>query len=197
MYPQLTDDASETDPLQSSSDITSVGFPGQNQQYARRLGPDGEEADDIIGPDGHTEQLPPYTRYPDGREAGPLPPKQRTTSALSAGARISHISLDTPQTVNSANSMSDALLFNQAPLDGVPEPLLNSDGRKQYSRRGRLLNKSKKRTCFGHLPVWAVILMLVLLVVVAAGVGAVIGRTLPRHNDNMAPMPGQNDSDPL
>ncbi|RAL58590.1 hypothetical protein DID88_003950 [Monilinia fructigena] len=27
--------------------------------------PEGEEAADLIGPDGHTEQLPPYTKYPD------------------------------------------------------------------------------------------------------------------------------------
>ncbi|KAF2852413.1 hypothetical protein T440DRAFT_393121 [Plenodomus tracheiphilus IPT5] len=41
-----------------------VGFPGLNSGYHRVLGPDGEEQD-IIGPDGHTEQLPPYSRYPD------------------------------------------------------------------------------------------------------------------------------------
>ena len=34
-----------------------VGFPGLNNGYHRVLGPDGEEQD-IIGPDGHTEQLP-------------------------------------------------------------------------------------------------------------------------------------------
>jgi hypothetical protein len=41
-----------------------MGFPGHSAGYHRVLGPDGEEQD-IIGPDGHTEQLPPYTRYPD------------------------------------------------------------------------------------------------------------------------------------
>jgi hypothetical protein len=41
-----------------------LGFPGLGTGYHRVLGPDGEEQD-IIGPDGHTEQLPPYTRYPD------------------------------------------------------------------------------------------------------------------------------------
>ncbi|KAK0742446.1 hypothetical protein B0T21DRAFT_409257 [Apiosordaria backusii] len=42
-----------------------LGFHGLPDQYRRRVGADGEEAGDIIGPDGHTEQLPPYTRYPD------------------------------------------------------------------------------------------------------------------------------------
>jgi hypothetical protein len=42
-----------------------LGFRGLPDQYQRRVGPDGEEIADMIGPDGHTEQLPPYTRYPD------------------------------------------------------------------------------------------------------------------------------------
>ena len=49
------------------------GFPGNAQSQAqavRRLGPDGEDADDLIGPDGYTEQLPPYSRYANG-----IPPK--------------------------------------------------------------------------------------------------------------------------
>ena len=197
MYPQSTDDATETDPLQSSSDITSVGFPGLNQQYARRLGPEGEEADDIIGPDGHTEQLPPYTRYPDGSEAGPLPPKQRSASILPAGSRISHISVDVPQTANSANSMTDALLSSRAPVDGVSESLDGPGSPVVRSRRGKLVRRSKKRTCFGHLPVWAVALMIAFLVIAAATVGAVIGRLFPHHTDDttVTPMPGSNGSE--
>ncbi|ERS98012.1 hypothetical protein HMPREF1624_06185 [Sporothrix schenckii ATCC 58251] len=42
-----------------------VGFPSMADNYRRRIGPDGEDVADLIGPDGHTEQLPPYTRYPD------------------------------------------------------------------------------------------------------------------------------------
>lgn len=39
------------------------GLNGPPHSYQRRLGPDGEDADDLIGPDGYTEQLPPYSRY--------------------------------------------------------------------------------------------------------------------------------------
>ncbi|KAI8937066.1 hypothetical protein NX059_006284 [Plenodomus lindquistii] len=49
-------------PVQTA--LGPVGFPGLSNGYHRVLGPDGEEQD-IIGPDGHTEQLPPYSRYPD------------------------------------------------------------------------------------------------------------------------------------
>ncbi|KAF2673151.1 hypothetical protein BT63DRAFT_475702 [Microthyrium microscopicum] len=59
-----------------------VGFPGRSVNFRRRIGPDGEELD-VIGPDGHAEQLPPYTRYP---EAGPLPAKQAAQATQVARA---------------------------------------------------------------------------------------------------------------
>jgi hypothetical protein len=58
-----------------------LGFPGHGTGYHRVLGPDGEELD-IIGPDGHTEQLPAYSRYPD---EGP------TKASLAAQASASRI----------------------------------------------------------------------------------------------------------
>lgn len=61
LYPQNTVPACEITPAPP----VCVGFPGAADNYQRRLGPDGEEVADMIGPDGHTEQLPPYTRYPD------------------------------------------------------------------------------------------------------------------------------------
>ena len=197
MYLQSTED-SETDPLHSSTDIASVGFPGLNQQYARRVESGAEEADDIIGPEGHTEQLPPYSRYPDGSQAGPLPPKQRAASSLPPGSRISHISTDTPQTANSASSMTDALLVNRAPIDGISSTPSNDSGPQDQSKRERLAGKSKQRTCFGHLPVWAVVLMLILLVAAAAVVGGLIGRFFHHSSgstDSGAPHTAGNGSD--
>jgi len=61
MYPQGTVPEAEQDQITP----IPVGFPGRPNEYHRRLGPEGEEAADIIGPDGHTEQLPPYSQYPD------------------------------------------------------------------------------------------------------------------------------------
>jgi hypothetical protein len=61
MYPQATA-ASESSTAAPPAIPVGFGIP---DQYQRRLGPEGEEMADLIGPDGHTEQLPPYTRYPD------------------------------------------------------------------------------------------------------------------------------------
>lgn len=61
MYPQ--GDGAEIRGGQDHS--IPLGFHGLPDQYQRRIGPDGEEVADLIGPDGHTEQLPPYSRYPE------------------------------------------------------------------------------------------------------------------------------------
>ncbi|KAM0341867.1 hypothetical protein ACHAPU_009803 [Fusarium lateritium] len=50
---------------ESSTPSIPVGFNGLGGSYQRQLGPDGEEAGDLVGPLGHMEELPPYTRYPD------------------------------------------------------------------------------------------------------------------------------------
>lgn len=47
-----------------------VGFPGGSLQAYSRAPAQPNDVGDIIGPDGHLEQLPPYSRYPDG-----IPPK--------------------------------------------------------------------------------------------------------------------------
>lgn len=42
-----------------------LGFNGMSAPYERQIGPDGEEVGDLLGPLGHTEELPPYSRYPE------------------------------------------------------------------------------------------------------------------------------------
>ena len=60
LYPQNTATSEEL-----SNQHIPVGFPGHGMAYQRQLGPDGEEIGDLIGPLGHMEELPPYTRYPE------------------------------------------------------------------------------------------------------------------------------------
>ncbi|KAL8418711.1 hypothetical protein RB594_002066 [Gaeumannomyces avenae] len=73
----------------------AVGFSGVAvDPYRRRIGPEGEEMGGLVGPDGHTEELPPYTRYPDEQIArkvrdveavqsahAPLPPQEAQTAS--------------------------------------------------------------------------------------------------------------------
>lgn len=62
MYPQNPIEVPSSQPVVPA---IPVGFTNAPDMYQRRLGPEGEEVAAMIGPDGHTEELPPYTRYPD------------------------------------------------------------------------------------------------------------------------------------
>ena len=185
MYPQDTTGESEANPLANTTDIASVGFPGLGHRYARRLGPDGEDADDIIGPDGHTEQLPPYTRFPDG-----VPPKERLASAIQEA--FGPGSPQTPETSSpteagvpeaAAAVGAGAGVFAGAAVNGAGAPQSITDGTQNSEEhlrpKEKWVEKSKQRTCFGRLPVWAVALIIGAIVIVAAVVGALIGRLVP------------------
>jgi hypothetical protein len=72
LYQQTTFEEPE-DPIDDDNVASSsMGMNARPANFNRRRGPDGEELD-VIGPDGHAEQLPPYTRYP---EAGPSSEKR-------------------------------------------------------------------------------------------------------------------------
>jgi len=70
LYPQTTTPADGVQPQN-----IPVGFPGVADGYQRRIGPEGEYVAGLVGPLGHTEELPPYSRYPDEayarKEGGP------------------------------------------------------------------------------------------------------------------------------
>ncbi|KAH6616592.1 hypothetical protein C7974DRAFT_48027 [Boeremia exigua] len=85
-----------------------VGFPGLSNGYHRVLGPDGEEQD-IIGPDGHTEQLPPYSRYPD---EGP------TKASMAAEASASRV---VPAPLNVAMEVEDPFSAPASPVSPASE----------------------------------------------------------------------------
>ncbi|KAI9786662.1 MAG: hypothetical protein M1839_006213 [Geoglossum umbratile] len=183
MYPQNTvpEGADTTDSAPALS--IPVGFPGLGQNYQRRLGPEGEEAGDIIGPDGHTEQLPPYTRYPDG-----IPPKGHTAGAGGAsgsralytgttpeyGPSRSQVSVNMPQSRLSVRSvMSDS---SQARLNAAGAGESDASG----SLKERLAGKGKKRICRGKIPLWWIAIAVLLSVLF---VGGTAGGLFARHRE--------------
>ncbi|KAM3444709.1 hypothetical protein NHJ13734_001211 [Beauveria thailandica] len=52
-------------PVEANQQVIPVGFTGLAAPYERQIGPDGEDIGDLLGPLGHTEELPPYSRYPE------------------------------------------------------------------------------------------------------------------------------------
>lgn len=157
MYPQNTvpeeDDNSETH--------IALGFPGMGQSYPPGTNSSGDDVGDIVGTDGHVEQLPPYSRYADNviakGDMATIDPQTNTFSPESSSA-----STVQPE----PSSASDVELTAVGSADATNE----------VARKEGLKEKIRRRTCCG-LPVWTVICVAA-IVVVAAVLGGVIGAIL-------------------
>ncbi|KAL8947066.1 MAG: hypothetical protein Q9222_006614 [Ikaeria aurantiellina] len=176
MYPQNTVPEDESNSAQNLQPPGMIGFPGRSHDYRRRLGPDVEDADDLIGPDGYTEQLPPYTRWPDN-----IPPKGGALGAasiLSAERGRTQSSEETlANPFQSRESLTNAVGGDHSStgLTAVAENE-SPQGDEGGSFKERVKHTSKKRTCFGRVPLWIiVVLALVVIAVLAGTIGGVVG----------------------
>ncbi len=172
MYAQNTVPEDDADLVAGLAPSIAAGLAGTHQDYQRRLGPDGEDADDLIGPDGYTEQLPPYSRYANG-----VPPKY--TSGL---GNIDHRNAppvpleDSQETLNSPQSRDSGLVnpFNDSSTQlsstasaAVPPKDEGGNFKERIQRRG------KKKVCCG-ISCWLCVAMVV-IVFLAVLLGGVIG----------------------
>ena len=172
---------------------------GTSQTYQRRQGPDGEGADDLIGPDGHTEQLPPYTQYPND-----LPPKERiaipergmaaeetpfenfqdnpNSSPTGSGDSRSRLyqganNETNPEHARQIQDSAESHGFRQAiPPQSAISPLADEGGHFKEV----IAVKRKKRVC-GLIPLWLLITMVVVLLFIAV-IGGSVGGVL-RHKE--------------
>ena len=191
MYPQNTVPEGVVSPITEQAPPIHVGFPGLGQDYRRRFGPEGEEADDIIGPDGHTEQLPPYTRYPDA-----LLPKHNASEVAGPGPTLQSQPEASQTTLNNSQSRLSAtptLNFD----DGRPPliPAGQSDGSGSFKERWS--EKGKKRFCNGKVPMWVLVLIVVIFIVLLGGiVGGMLDHRHGGHKGD-APVPQAIQPEPV
>lgn len=183
MYPQNTVPEGVVSPVAEQAPPIPVGFPGLGQNYRRRFGPEGEEADDIIGPDGHTEQLPPYTRYPDA-----FLPKPNASEAAGAGAALQSQPETSQTTLNNSQSRLSATPTLNA--DDARPPLIPAgqpDGSGSFKERWS--EKGKKRFCNGKVPMWILVVIVVIFIVLLGGlVGGMIDHRHGGHQgDHQVP----------
>lgn len=181
-----------------------VGFTSASDPYQRRIGPEGEEAGDIIGPDGHTEELPPYTRYPDEyynrkirdteeqRNGGPsiaaaaIPPSNtRAVSGAGAvpgagglGLAARNPEFDSVEDVGTPQSRQSARSFTNESHHEI-----NTAAAAQVSEKPQLnkFQKFAKRKACGVVPYWAICMTVSAVLVVIVIVGAVVGTLLSKH----------------
>lgn len=140
-----------------------------------------DEVGDIVGPDGHTEQLPPYSRYPDG-----TPQKSTATQSVSVNTAVAVAPSETPVSPNSGVS-SRTLLAENTPAENnpppPPPPPPNPSPRPNDEPSGglteKISNKGRRKICCG-LPIWMFVLIGVIMLV-SAIVGGVIGGLLGAH----------------
>ena len=193
MYDQNTvpedEDSEEIGPV-------APGFPGQRQIFRRRLGPDGEDADDLIGPDGYAEPLPPYTRYANG-----IPPKQdpdavnippqlpRSEEESSSQEQVHYLPAEyymppveqrSPTTSNPFDDRSA-----QASSTTAVETIPKDEG---GSLKERVKEKSTRKVCFGLMPCWLLIFVVVVLCV-AIVLGGIVGGVVAHHRAGQKPAP--------
>ena len=183
LYPQGVDD----EDMIAQSPVP-VGFSGLGQSYQRRLGPDGEEQD-IIGEDGHMEQLPPYTRYPeDGPEKVPLLVPEAPTALHSrapvAGTDPTMDLMHTTLRLQPAPPQRPQSMMDQSMLDGRNASMSNIERMNSRTSQTSLIShkswkektwKEKRKTKFCGIPLWWSLLGLGVLLFIAVVLGAVIG----------------------
>lgn len=188
MYPQgvgVDDDELDDVDDQILPNPVPVGFPGLGQSYTRRIGPDGEDQG-IVDEDGHTEQLPPYSRYPeDGPEKMPLLPPTLHSRAPVAGTdpgmALMHTTLQPTQPVLPPQSMTDPSdLARHSTAHSLARMMSSSsDGTVSKSWQEKTWKektwKEKRKTKFCGVPFWWILLSACVITFIAAVLGGVIG----------------------
>jgi hypothetical protein len=164
MYPQNT--VPEEDDVSLAQASIPLGFPGMGQQYQRIAETRRDDIADIVGSDGHVEELPPYTRYADE-----LAPKERPAS-LRGVTLPPVVHQDVPMSPRSSRTRFSV---TGVEMNSATSRDLGSDSSGSFKEK--IKQKSKQRVC-GGLPFWFIFVIvgvLLLGVVIGAIIGGVVG----------------------
>lgn len=212
MYSQGTVDESTIIPEAA----ISAGFPGLAAPYHRRLGPDGEEIADIIGPDGHTEQLPPYTRYPDeayarkvrdAEQSAVIPPaavgaavvgpplavpRASIAGAGGIGLAARNPEFDPADDLDSPQSRHSSRSFGTDASTHVINTGATTVAMSEKQTPAKKWQVWGKRRLWGIVPYWAMCLVIVVLAVMGIVLGSVVGTILTKQHSRKVPKKGGN-----
>lgn len=175
LYPQNT--VPEEDEDITSSGIP-LGFPRTNFQSSN--GGSSSDVGDIIGSDGHIEQLPPYTRYADNTVAkgnmDDIVGRRRSMRSMRSARSMRSIRQAPTQSSQIATpaasppvAASAALLRPRAQFEEETE----AQRARKEGYRPHWAEKLRKPTIAG-MPLWGLI-VITLMVVFAATIGGVVG----------------------
>lgn len=178
MYPQniVPEPESVQDRL-PNADIP-VGFPGLESEYHRRLGPEGEEAADIIGPDGHTEQLPPYTRFADEAFARKHGITEGTPIGEAAGSRLATHDPESESRDDLQSPQSRGSLVSDA-SNHSPTVVAMDTSEKPQLKKWQMI---ARRKAWGIIPIWVIVLVAAIFLLFGIILGSVLGALAPGHH---------------
>ncbi|KAJ5239813.1 hypothetical protein N7468_004432 [Penicillium chermesinum] len=162
-------------------DQIPVGFPGHNLAYQPRPDRRIDDVGDIIGPDGHTEPLPPYSRYPTG--VVPKPPGAEDATDVPASP---------PEEQQLHSTSREAVPVPPVPVSETSSRALvpdntgtserENDGEQAAPTSGimafeeKVKQKGKQTACCG-LPVWTLVLVATVMLI-GGSIGGAIGGVL-------------------
>lgn len=141
--------------------IPPLVFPGLGTSYQTSSTSSGNDTGDIVGSDGHVEQLPPYTRYADNVVAkGDMADINQNPSATDSPS---------PSTVNTTTTLTPDQTTSESGLN----PAAAEREQEEVARKEGLYERSKKRKCCG-IPV-VILVLLIIVIIVSGAVGGVVG----------------------
>lgn len=184
LYTQNTASAEDT-----AQQHIPVGFTGMGNAYQRQIGPDGEEAGDLIGPLGHLEELPPYTRYPEesyARRKSPEPVLDAAPSPVQDIPGAGGIGIATRNPEFSSTEDDLALPRSRpASRSEASQHEINTAART-FSEKPTMTKwqRRARKKIWGIVPYWAICLLGVGIVIMGIVMGAVIGTVLANHDNS-------------
>ncbi|KAL4991323.1 hypothetical protein BDW68DRAFT_4060 [Aspergillus falconensis] len=200
--------------------IIPLGFPGHNHEaYQRPPNGAADDVGDLVGPDGYTEQLPPYSRYPEGAS----PELEPSVVALPDAPIISNQpSGNSEREAATSDTSSRTVVAGTVTAGAMAAGALA--GGTQSSERGRgapdgppptgvmafeekLKRRGQKKVCCG-LPVWTLVLISVVMIVggsIGGAIGGILGAKKAAEDANDSPettiltmtVPPRTDATPL
>ena len=181
MFPQNTVPEEDDAPLAQAT--IPLGFPGMGQQY-QRTAQNRDDIADIVGSDGHVEELPPYSRYADA-----VAPKERPSSIS-----VAAVSTDLPR---EASPLPQSPHIHYAGDDVELNNTVsgNTDSDSSGSFKEKVRQKSRRKICCG-MPCWfffIIVAVLLVGVIIGAAIGGVVG-SKNGAEDGSVPAEPQNTS---
>ncbi|XWX01938.1 hypothetical protein V2A60_009970 [Cordyceps javanica] len=201
-------------PVEANQQAIPVGFTGLAAPYERQIGPDGEDIGDLLGPLGHTEELPPYSRYPEvafstkpavGVTAivGPAPvPTQQARNEEASGSESAATVVAVPEsedTVNAAQenpfaSAEDDLIRSNSTRSGhstrTVSTYRDNPSDENYSEKEPEIQtkwqRRARRKLWGVIPYWSICLVFVGLIL-GSIMGAIVGTVLTKKSSKDQP----------